>query len=73
MEGLAFFQDHFMLFKLYELFVDWRFLDNSKTPFMRTSIILAFAFLGSFSLTAQTESKVYIQYTALLKSPSAFS
>ena len=67
MEELAFFQAHFMLFKLYELFVDRRFLDDSKTTFMRTSIILAVAFLGSFSLTAQTESKVYIQSRAFHK------
>ena len=72
MEELAFFQAHFMLFKLYELFVDWRFLDNSKNPFMRTSIILAFVFLGNFSLTAQTESKVYIQSRAFHKPNSKY-
>ena len=54
------------------LIVDWRFLDNSKTPFMRTSIILAFAFLGSFSLTAQTESKVYVQSRAFHKPNSKY-
>ena len=61
-----------MLFKLYELFVDWRLLDNSKNPFMRTSIILAFVFLGNFSLTAQTESKVYIQSRAFHKPNSKY-
>ena len=53
-----------MLFKLYELFVDWRLLDNSKTPLMRTSIILAFAFLGSLTLTAQNRSNAFIQSRA---------
>ena len=39
---------------------------------MRTSIILAFAFLGSLSLTAQTESKVYIQSRAFHKPNSKY-
>ena len=39
---------------------------------MRTSIILAVAFLGNFSLTAQTESKVYIQSRAFHKPNSKY-
>jgi len=39
---------------------------------MRTCIILAFVFLGNFSLIAQTESKVYIQSRAFHKPNSKY-
>lgn len=52
-----------MVFKLYELLGFWRFSDESKAPTMKM-YFLAFALLGSLTLTAQNRSNAFIQSRA---------